>query len=78
LTGPFEEQLGENRKESTCPGMWTSAFLVRATLRGFESNEEAFELGQHGEASNHRLGWNVPRMRDVPNGKMSNVSGGKK
>jgi hypothetical protein len=33
---------------------------VTATLRFFEINEEYIELGQHGEASDHRLGCKVP------------------
>jgi hypothetical protein len=47
-------------------------------LRGFESDEEAFEPGQLGEARNYPLGWNVPRMRNVPKGKMNKVGGGQK
>jgi hypothetical protein len=33
-------------------------------LKRLEYECEDFEAGQHGEAGDHFLGWNVPRQRD--------------
>ena len=56
FSSSFETQHSENREEGVCLWRRTSAVPVGATWRGFELNGECFEAGQHGEASDHRLG----------------------
>jgi hypothetical protein len=50
------ERRVESRKDRASWRRWTSAFLVRKILNIVELKVKFFEAGQHGEASDHRLG----------------------
>jgi hypothetical protein len=52
----FEIETRESGENKASWRRWTLAFLVGKGLRGFEIKVKFFEAGQHGEASDHRLG----------------------
>ena len=56
FTNPCKPKHSQNGEESACRRRWLSVIPVRATSRGFESQDETLEPGQHGETSDHRLG----------------------
>ena len=51
------------------------AFLVRERSKESKLKVKSFKAGQRGETSGHRLGWNVPGIRNVFKAKMGEVSG---
>jgi hypothetical protein len=53
---PFERERLDSGEDKASWRNWRSAFLVRGRLRGVELKFKFFEAGQHGEASDHRLG----------------------
>jgi hypothetical protein len=71
---PLERKMAENREGRTYRGRRTLAFLVRERSSKSKLKAKLFKAGQCGEASDHRLGWNVPGIRDVIKVKMGEVS----
>jgi hypothetical protein len=53
---PFEYKTCKSGKGSAFRGRWTSAFPVRARLRGLKLKGKFAKAGQYGEASGHCLG----------------------
>jgi hypothetical protein len=53
---PFEGKPPESGEDRASWRKQTSVFLVRTRLRGVELKVKFFKAGQHGEASDHRLG----------------------
>jgi hypothetical protein len=76
FTSPLERKFVENREGSAYPGRRTLAFLVGE--RSSESKGKSFKAGQRGEAIDHRLGLNVPGIRNVLKVKIGEVSGRRK
>ena len=75
FTTPSERKIVENREGSAYRGRRTLAFLVRERSRKSKFKAKSFKAGQCGDASGHRLWWNVPGMRNVVKVKIDEMSG---
>jgi hypothetical protein len=78
FTTPYEHKIVENREGSAYRGRPTMAFLVRERSREPKYKAKLFKAGQCGEASGHRLGRNVPGIRNVRIVKTGEASGRQK
>jgi hypothetical protein len=73
-----ELEIRESGEDRACLRRRSLTFRIRVRLGGLESEGKCFETGQRGEAGDHHLGWEVPRLRDAMKVKIDEVNGGRK